>query len=193
MMSAEDDDDFGGLTMSSSEELKALWHVAWNPMITSLLFGIPGYINIALIGHTDNTHSLAAIAFGELITGSIGFTLSMGLTHTLVTCNADAFLFNQPMLVGLFLQRAAVVLLILFLAIAPLSIFSTEILLSIGMPLHASIYTASYTQLALFGLPFFFMSGLLEQALAGQQEVDPDMFVPGMYIALICLCVGGIR
>ena len=172
---------------SAWNEMKELWLGAWPNMLTSLLLSIPGYINIAFIGHLDNKHALAAIAFGELMTGSVGFTVSMGLTHTIDALSAHAFQENRPLLVGLFVQRGALVLLFAYLAVAPLSFFSTWLLEESGMPSRAAKLAGSYTEIAVFALPFFFMSGLLDRTLSAQGKM-----LPGVVIAFICMCVGAV-
>jgi MATE family multidrug resistance protein len=112
----------------------------------------------------------------------------MGLTMALETLVSQAVGANKMFLIGLYVQRGGVILLIAYALVAPVGLTAGSIVYAANLPLETATLTTQYCNVAYAGLPFYFVCGLLGRTLDAMGNVKP-----GMYLAAVSLVVHAVR
>ncbi|KAL6047359.1 ethionine resistance protein [Balamuthia mandrillaris] len=131
-------------------------------------------VSLFFVGHLGPTE-LAAAALGTMYCNALGFSLIIGLLSALDTLCSQAFGAQSYHRVGLVLQRAIVILMLLCIPIAAIWFFAEELLLRAKQDPETSRLAAVYTKTMIPALPCYVLFESLKRYLMAQSIVLPTM------------------
>ncbi|KAL6060728.1 Mate-domain-containing protein [Balamuthia mandrillaris] len=131
-------------------------------------------VSLFFVGHLGPTE-LAAAALGTMYCNALGFSLIIGLLSALDTLCSQAFGAQSYHRVGLVLQRAIVILMLLCIPIAAVWFFAEELLLLAKQDPETSRLAAVYTKTMIPALPCYVLFESLKRYLMAQSIVLPTM------------------
>ncbi|KAL8215549.1 hypothetical protein R6Q57_022386 [Mikania cordata] len=114
-------------------ESKKIWKIAGPSIFARLCLYSLAVITQSFAGHISDT-DLAAISIATTVITSITFGFLLGMASALETLCGQAYGAKQYHMLGIYLQRSWVVLLIASFLLLPLFIFATPILKLTGQP-----------------------------------------------------------
>ncbi|KAK1267703.1 Protein TRANSPARENT TESTA 12 [Acorus gramineus] len=112
-------------------ELRMLWYIAGPAVLTSLLQYSLASVTQTMVGHIG-TVELAAFGVQNLVVAGIGFGVMLGMGSALETLCGQAFGAEEFSMLGIYMQRSWVVLLIPALFLSVFNVFSTPVLKLLG-------------------------------------------------------------
>ncbi|XP_020090670.1 protein DETOXIFICATION 33-like isoform X1 [Ananas comosus] len=112
-------------------ELKLVWRIAGPAILTSLFEYSLGSVTQTLVGHIG-TLELAAVGLQNLVISGIGFGIMLGMGSALETLSGQAYGAGKPHMLGIYLQRSWIILLLTGLVLSTVCIFATPILKLLG-------------------------------------------------------------
>ncbi|PKA57955.1 Protein transparent TESTA 12 [Apostasia shenzhenica] len=142
----------GGLRRRLWEENKKLWVVAGPGIFTRFsIFGIT-VISQAFIGHVGSTE-LAAYALVSTVLLRFANGILLGMASALETLCGQAFGARQSHMLGIYLQRSWIVVLLCTAVLLPIFIFTTPLLRLLG---QEPLIAAAAGRIALWFIPIIF-------------------------------------
>ena len=127
--------------------------------IIFLVYMLVFIMNILIISHTDKVNKkdiLAGVGIGTTTYNMLGLSIGMGIASALDTFCTHSFGANQFYLMGCYLNRARIILSIVYIPIFFIILFLEPILLQINQDPDIAHITAVFCQGTLPGLFFFF-------------------------------------
>nr|VZI50254.1 unnamed protein product [Spirometra erinaceieuropaei] len=153
-------------------ELKCILSLAWPLMLTHLLRFINPSLSIMICGHLSR-EELDAASLANSVINVLGLSIDMGFSTASETLFCQTYGSKKRKLMGLLLQRALLIMTMLFGILACIHINIESILLHIGQSPIISSLTAEYITYFLPGLFFDFMFMTLARYLESQNLVRP--------------------
>ncbi|KAK3133576.1 hypothetical protein QOZ80_6AG0538230 [Eleusine coracana subsp. coracana] len=126
-----------GLTKELWEESKKLWQVAGPAACTRLAFYGMGVVSQAFAGHLGD-RELAAVAIAVTVISGLNLGFFLGMASAMETLCGQAFGAKQYSMLGIYLQRSWLVLLVFAVLLSPTYIFSGQVLAALGQPAELS-------------------------------------------------------
>ncbi|GJM98549.1 hypothetical protein PR202_ga15573 [Eleusine coracana subsp. coracana] len=126
-----------GLRKELWEESKKLWEVAGPAACTRLAFYGMGVVSQAFAGHLGD-RELAAVAIAVTVISGLNLGFFLGMASAMETLCGQAFGAKQYSMLGIYLQRSWLVLLIFAVLLSPTYIFSGQVLTALGQPVELS-------------------------------------------------------
>ncbi|XP_073154543.1 protein DETOXIFICATION 16-like [Henckelia pumila] len=170
-----------------NEVKKQLW-LAGPLVLVSLLQFCLQLISLMFVGHLGEL-ALSGASMATSFSSVTGFTLLMGLASALDTLCGQSYGAKQYHMLGIHVQRAMLVLLLLCIPLAVIWANTTSILTALGQNPNISKEAGSYAR---FMIPSIFGYGLLQcqvKFLQTQNNVFPMMISSGITTAFhIPLC-----
>ncbi|CAM8997518.1 unnamed protein product [Rhodiola kirilowii] len=112
-------------------ESQKIWRVGFPGMLSRLgSFGIL-VVTQAFVGHVDQTH-LAAYALTQVISVRFSDGILLGMTSATETLCGQAFGAQQHHMLGIYLQRSWIIILLALTLMLPIYIFATPIYKLLG-------------------------------------------------------------
>ncbi|KAJ0964985.1 hypothetical protein J5N97_026123 [Dioscorea zingiberensis] len=117
--------------METRRELRLVWGIAGPAILTSVFQYTLGSVTQTLVGHIG-TLELAAVGIQNLVIAGIGFGIMLGMGSALETLCGQAFGAGKPNMLGVYLQRSWIILLLTALVLSLTYIFASPILKFLG-------------------------------------------------------------
>ncbi|CAD6245539.1 unnamed protein product [Miscanthus lutarioriparius] len=138
-------------------ESKKLWHIVGPAIFQRIaLYGI-NVVTQAFIGHLGDLE-LAAFSIAATVVAGFNFGFLLGMASALETLCGQAFGAKKHQMLGVYLQRSWIVLLIFAVALTPTYIFMEDLLLLIGQTPELSRLAG---QMSVWLLPQHFAMAML--------------------------------
>ncbi|KAF8528115.1 multidrug/Oligosaccharidyl-lipid/Polysaccharide flippase [Hysterangium stoloniferum] len=174
------EDEDGRIRKLGKAEIKSTW---WNEFwllskYTAPVFGtnILEYsfflVSVVSIGHISTT-ALAGASLGSMTAAVTGYSIVQGFVNSLDTLLPGAWTSSRPELVGLWSQRAAVVLSIVLIEFPPqpiscIWINAESLLLLLKQEPETARIAALYLRLSLLGLPAYTFNNIARRYFQAQ-------------------------
>ncbi|XP_077251493.1 protein DETOXIFICATION 27-like [Tasmannia lanceolata] len=129
----EKQDEGGDLVWRVWIESKKLWPIVGPTIFTRLAMFAMNVITLAFSGHLGDVELAAMSIVNTVITG-FNFGLMLGMASALETLCGQAFGAKRDYMLGIYLQRAWIILFLFAVLLLPMYIFTTPILKLIGQP-----------------------------------------------------------
>nr|XP_043607360.1 protein DETOXIFICATION 27-like isoform X1 [Erigeron canadensis] len=164
-------------------EVKKIWKVAGPSIFSRLSLYSLAVITQSFAGHLNDT-DLAAISIATTVITSITFGFLLGMASALETLCGQAYGAKQYHMLGIYLQRSWVVLLIGSILLLPLFIFATPILKLTGQPeVVAELAGTVAVWLIPMHMSFVFQFSLV-RFLQGQLKTSVIGWVSGLALVI---------
>ncbi|XP_047320401.1 protein DETOXIFICATION 16-like [Impatiens glandulifera] len=169
-------------------ELKKQIKLAGPLIIVSFLQFSLQIISVMFIGHVSEL-SLAGASLATSFSGVTSFSLMLGMGGALETLCGQAYGAKEYYMLGIYLQRSVLVLMIMAIPLAFIMGFTQNILIFCGQDVEISFEAGTY---AIWLIPCIFPYGILQcqlRFLQAQNVVSPLTFTTGLStIFHILLC-----
>ncbi|KAK3130296.1 hypothetical protein QOZ80_6BG0491470 [Eleusine coracana subsp. coracana] len=147
----------GRLTKEVWEESKKLWEVVGPGVFMQLAIYTMIVISQAFVGHLGD-RDLAAFSIANTVIDGLSFGFLLGMASALETLCGQAYGAKQYHMLGIYMQRSWIVLLALAVLLAPIYVFSGQIMIALGMPAQLSREAGL---ISLYMLPSLFLYAIL--------------------------------
>ncbi|TVU09890.1 hypothetical protein EJB05_43389, partial [Eragrostis curvula] len=126
-----------GLAKEVWEESKKLWVVTGPAAFTRLAFYGMGVVSQAFAGHIGD-RELAAVAIAVTVISGLNLGFFLGMASAMETLCGQAYGAKQYSMLGIYLQRSWIILLVFAVLLSPTYIFSEQLLAALGQPAELS-------------------------------------------------------
>ncbi|KAF8694722.1 hypothetical protein HU200_037808 [Digitaria exilis] len=147
----------GGLPKRVWEESKKLWEVVGPAMFMRLVLYGMNVVSQAFVGRLGD-RGLAAYSIASNVISGLSFGLMLGMASALETLCGQAYGAKQHHMLGVYLQRSWLILLAVAVLLAPVYVFSAQLLVALGLPGELSLDTGT---ISMYMLPVNFMLAIL--------------------------------
>ncbi|XP_028555428.1 protein DETOXIFICATION 17-like [Dendrobium catenatum] len=161
------------------KEIKRQMCLAMPLTVANFLMFALQFVSIMLVGHISH-EKLAGASIAISFVNSLGFSVLMGASSALDTLCGQSFGAQNYKMVGLYLQRAMVICVLISIPLAFGTAFSGRILILLRQVPEISMAAESYARLM---IPSLFAFGLIQcilKFLQAQKIVLPIMFSSGI-------------
>ncbi|XP_058096964.1 protein DETOXIFICATION 27-like [Magnolia sinica] len=173
----------GGLGKRSWMESKKLWHVAGPAVFSRICMYGTGVVTQAFAGHLGNIQ-LAAFSIAYTVVVGFAFGLLLGMASALETLCGQAYGAKKYQMLGIYMQRSWIIILIASIIMTPLYIFAAPVLEMIGQPREIAEQAGA---LSLWLLPLHFSLGFqftLQRFLLSQRKAVIIAYVSAAVFAV---------
>ena len=154
-------------------ELPGMWAIAWPTCMSALCRSMTQQITMILIGH-EGARELGAVAMGNVWVSVTGMAIVFGGMSSLDTLASQAYGAENWTLVGLWTQRAIVIILLLCVPFFYIWYFHTQTFLSfIGIEPDIAAMAQDYTRVQCMWMLPVFMNRCLQSFWRAQRIVKP--------------------
>ncbi|KAK3133575.1 hypothetical protein QOZ80_6AG0538220 [Eleusine coracana subsp. coracana] len=147
----------GRLAKEVWEESKKLWEVVGPAVFMQLAIYTMIVISQAFVGHLGD-RDLAAFSIANTVIDGLSFGFLLGMASALETLCGQAYGAKQYHMLGIYMQRSWIVLLAFAVLLAPIYVFSEQIMIALGMPAQLSREAGL---ISLYMLPSLFLYAIL--------------------------------
>ncbi|CAG8505765.1 3321_t:CDS:2 [Funneliformis mosseae] len=133
-------------------------------------------ISVLTLGHIGPVE-LAALALGSMYASVSGISIFYGATTALDTLCPQGYTSGNPKMVGVYLQRAIIIILLGFIPISLVWWESGAILVYLGQNEELSAYAQVYLRWSILGAPPIFIFWCVEKFLQAQGIMQATSFV----------------
>ncbi|KAF0354930.1 MATE efflux family protein [Gigaspora margarita] len=165
----------------STHEAIYLLKKAFPAFIAFLLLQVLQVTNVFFVGHMGQTE-LAGLALGTMFAAITCWSIGFGATAALDTLCPQGYTSGNPKMAGIYTQRAIIVMMLGFMPIGIIWLFSEQILIYLGQDAELSYYSALYLRYLLLGAPPALIFWCLEKFLQGQGIMKATTYV----LAICC-------
>ncbi|KAI0496685.1 hypothetical protein KFK09_023009 [Dendrobium nobile] len=161
------------------KEIKRQMCLAMPLTVANFLMFALQFVSIMLVGHISH-EKLAGASIAISFVNSLGFSVLMGASSALDTLCGQSFGAQNYKMVGLYLQRAMVICVLISIPLAFGTAFSGRFLILLRQVPEISMAAESYARLM---IPSLFAFGLIQcilKFLQAQKMVLPIMFSSGI-------------
>ncbi|PKU75240.1 MATE efflux family protein DTX1 [Dendrobium catenatum] len=162
-----------------TKEIKRQMCLAMPLTVANFLMFALQFVSIMVVGHISH-EKLAGASIAISFVNSLGFSVLMGASSALDTLCGQSFGAQNYKMVGLYLQRAMVICVLISIPLAFGTAFSGRILILLRQVPEISMAAESYARLM---IPSLFAFGLIQcilKFLQAQKMVLPIMFSSGI-------------
>jgi multidrug resistance protein, MATE family len=171
MLSDEHEGGQGGSGIVA--ELRLLWSLAWPSGLSMLLRMGTMQTTMIVVGHMG-TEELAAVALGNMWVAMVGMTLVYGGFSGLDTLASQAYGAKNYEMVGLWTQRAVVIVCIVCVLLVPLWWFATTpCLILAGIPPENAARAGEFAKVQICWMFPAFMNRAVQGYWRAQRIVKP--------------------
>ncbi|RIA90791.1 mate-domain-containing protein [Glomus cerebriforme] len=142
----------------------------------SLLQYVFSVTSVFTLGHMGPIE-LAALSLGSMFASVTGFSIFYGATSALDTLCPQGYTSGNPKMVGVYLQRAIIILLLGFIPVSFIWWKSEIILIYLGQDEEISAYAQTYLRWSILGAPATFIFWCIEKFLQGQGIMQATSYV----------------
>ncbi|KAF6160908.1 hypothetical protein GIB67_025443 [Kingdonia uniflora] len=157
-------------------ETKKIWYIAAPAILTSIFQYSLAFLSQTLVGHIG-TLQLAAFGIQNLVVSGLGFGIMLGMGSALETLCGQAYGAGKLDMLGIYMQRSWVILLLTVLLILPVYIFSSLLLKLIGQSAEIADLAG---KLSIWMIPQLFAFALnfpMQKFLQAQSKVFAMMWI----------------
>nr|CAB3457311.1 unnamed protein product [Digitaria exilis] len=147
----------GGLPKRVWDESKKLWEVVGPAMFMRLVLYGMNVVSQAFVGRLGD-RELAAFSIASNVISGLSFGFMLGMASALETLCGQAYGAKQHHMLGIYLQRSWLILLAVAVLLAPVYVFSAQLLVALGLPVELSLDTGT---ISMYMLPVNFMLAIL--------------------------------
>ncbi|XP_026440099.1 protein DETOXIFICATION 33-like [Papaver somniferum] len=174
------------------EENKIVWYIA-GPCILSAIFKFSlAFVTQTWVGHVG-TLELAAFGLQNLVISGLTYGIMLGMGSALGTLCGQAYGAGKPKMLGIYLQRAWVILLGTALPLTLISVFATPILLIFGQKEEIAESAGTYSIWMIPQLYMYALNSPMQRFLQAQSKVIPlawiSFLVLVIHVPLSWFCV----
>eukprot|EP00124_Ichthyophonus_hoferi_P000048 Ihof_evm1s2 gene=Ihof_evmTU1s2 len=162
--------------LSYMEEFAILFRLGWPIVLTFMLELSPPVLTVVLVGHLPDKRYLDGAAIGAMYMNITGFSIGFGLTSAMDTMCAQAFGAGQRHQIGLWVQRACLILGIVSIPICIVNSFAATPLKWAGQPDDVADLAQLYCRITQVSIPFSFVYEIQKKALQAKGVVHPSMY-----------------
>ncbi|XP_047092533.1 protein DETOXIFICATION 27-like [Lolium rigidum] len=130
---AERPGEKGALLREVVKESKKLWEVVGPAMFMRLVLYSLNVIGQAFAGHIGDLE-LAAFSISNTVVSGLSFGFLFGMASALETLCGQAYGAKQHSMLGIYLQRSWIILLLSALLLVPMYVFTAPLLVALGQP-----------------------------------------------------------
>ena len=130
------------------------------------IYIITNFTNILFVSHSsgdDKENMLAGVGIGNIIYNMVGVSICFGLSSALDTLCTHAYGAKLYYLMGCYLNRARVILTLVFIPVLFIMAFIESLLLLINQDKEISYYAGCYCRGLLPGLWFFYQTDAMRR------------------------------
>ena len=109
-------------------------------------------INLIFVGSLGDTHQLAAVGLGNMVMMLLPYSIMIGVNTALETFVAQAFGSNNLKQCGLYLHRAILLIVILYIPITIVLFQTGHALTAVGFDETVADHADSYVKAAIFAV-----------------------------------------
>ncbi|KAJ0967026.1 hypothetical protein J5N97_023943 [Dioscorea zingiberensis] len=167
------------LANQTLKEKKKLWYLAGPAIFTSLAQYSLGAVTQVFAGHLT-TLELDAVSTENMVIAGLAFGVMLGMGSALETLCGQAYGAKQPHMLGVYMQRSWVILLITSFFLLPIYLFATPILHFFGQDYDISAMAGKFS---LYMIPQLFAYALnfpIQKFLQAQSKVMVMAFVSAL-------------
>ncbi|KAH7668918.1 multidrug resistance protein MATE family protein [Dioscorea alata] len=171
--------NFKQLARETLKEKKKLWHLAGPAIFTSLAQYSLGAVTQVFAGHLT-TLELDAVSTENMVIAGLAFGVMLGMGSALETLCGQAYGAKQLHMLGVYMQRSWVILIITSLFLLPIYFFATPILRFFGQDNEISSLAGKFS---LYMIPQLFAYALnfpIQKFLQAQSKVMVMAFVSAL-------------
>uniref|UniRef100_A0A2P2ILT3 Protein DETOXIFICATION Multidrug and toxic compound extrusion protein n=1 Tax=Rhizophora mucronata TaxID=61149 RepID=A0A2P2ILT3_RHIMU len=164
-------------------ESRKIWQIAGPSIFSRLAMFSMTVVTQAFAGHLGDLN-LAAISIATTVIISISFGFLLGMASALETLCGQAFGAKQYSMLGIYLQRSWIVLVLCSILLLPMFLFATPLLKLIGQSTEVAEQTGV---VALWLIPFHFslpFQFTLQRFLQCQLKTGVTAWVSGVALAI---------
>uniref|UniRef100_A0A5K3FUF2 Multidrug and toxin extrusion protein n=1 Tax=Mesocestoides corti TaxID=53468 RepID=A0A5K3FUF2_MESCO len=158
--------------LSYWDELRNLITLAWPLMITHFLRFISPSLSIMICGHFSR-EELDAASLANTVINVLGLSIDMGFSTASDTLFSQTYGSSKRKLMGIILQRALLIMTLIFLTLACVHVNIEGLLLMAGQDSLISSLAAEYVLAFLPGLYCDYLFMTLSRYLTSQNRVQP--------------------
>ncbi|PIA34150.1 hypothetical protein AQUCO_03800014v1 [Aquilegia coerulea] len=188
-ISGEEEEDISlksSFVRKTWEEVKTTWYIAGPAILTSLFQYSLGFVTRTLVGHLG-TIELAAVGLQGLVVSGIGFGIMMGMGSALETLCGQAYGAGKPSMLGIYMQRSWVILLMTAIPLTLVYIFAEPILKLLGQSSEIAEVAGKFSIWMLPQLLAYALNFPLQKFLQAQSKV---MAMAWISLGVLVLHVG---
>lgn len=154
-------------------KFKHIIELAIPAILCNIFIFIQEIVNLAFIGHLNDPRMIAAIGLGNSCINMFGMAILLGMNGSLNTLLSQAAGAKQYQLCLVYVRRARLVLVICFVPISIILLFSEAGLKAIGQDPVVAKYSGMY---ALCYLPALFFAGMIDAERRLQTSLKRTQF-----------------
>jgi MATE family multidrug resistance protein len=160
----------------AAAELRALVALTIPITATFVLEIVPSLVSVLLVGHLGKDY-LDASSLANMFSNVTGLSVCLGMATGLDTLVSQAHGAQESKKVGIYLQRALLVQLIVFVPIVLVNFFTADILKLAQQPADVSDLAGRFARYMLPGLPCVALYELLKKTMQAQNSTLPTLLI----------------
>ncbi|XP_064637703.1 multidrug and toxin extrusion protein 1-like [Lineus longissimus] len=178
---------FGFIPHWYFSELWEVFNIAWSMVLVAIFFMLMGPISLIFAGQLGTIY-LDGVGLANTILNIFGIMIGQGMATACDTLFSQAFGSSNKKKVGLYLQRALVILMITVLPSYAFLVNTESVLILMGQQPEIAEISGRYALIFLPALPAQFTYSILSKYLRNQNVVRPIMFIGFSGLAMNALC-----
>jgi len=168
-------------------EAREFFQLVWPVALTAVLEFVPSLASIVVVGRFCDRNALDGAALGTMYFNVAALSIGLGLTTALDTLAPQAVGAKKDHLLGVYVQRGAVVLGVAFLALLFPALFCGAILKGLGQPPQVATRAGVYVRWMLPSLPCYWGFELLRKVFHAFSVVEPLVVIGAGSTLLHCV------
>jgi MATE family multidrug resistance protein len=154
------DEDYQRINSSFITKYKNILKIFVPTAFSAFIIMSQEMINLWFVGMLNNSAMIAGVGTGNVIINMLGNSIIFGMNGAMNTFVSQSYGQGNMKLVGIYLNRARLVMTLSFVPVAFILLYIKEIMIAIGQDQKVSEYSKEYVMAFLPGLYFLGLSDL---------------------------------